>query len=727
MPRNIELTQLAGTLRRKGMDETEILETLRNAPERDGLPESELRGIARSIGSKPPGPPNRNQNYVHAAYADALHEWAAHRGWTVESVRALGATASGDGIVEIPMRDSSGRIIGRRLRRSDDQPFLKGSKAITRAGSKNGLICPWPLPAQDPVLLVEGEADACAALSAGWPSVMATPGAKPGRAISKFIQETLAGRAVVLAPHPDQAGRDWLDTQQSALANAQVEIRYIPALTEDLDGQLRVVSLTERPPILRQWIESALFYHQKPARALSAADPKTPSEALVTFNLTDDGNGLAIELIHADQLKFDWGIGRTGQWRVWRGSHWGLDNDGASARLAIQTVKARGRAAFEIDMPKPDRFALANFALRCENEGRLLAALDAAKRQPRIATTQATWDQNPMLLACPNVTVDLSTGQSREPSPADYISRCAGTTWDPAATCPRFTRFLQEIFDNDPDLIAFIQRAVGYSLTGEVSEQCFFILYGTGKNGKSTFLKILGLLLGDYARNADFQTFIPQKYPGAARDDIARLAGARFVSAKESYETAHLDEGIIKTLTGDDVVTTRHLYLENFEYVPQFKLWLAVNHRPTITGADDGIWRRVRLVPFTRQFTREIDPSLLQTLKSELPGILAWAVQGCLQWRAADLGWPTAVKSATEIYRTDMDLLGAFLDSLYTPSPLGQESAADLYHSYLDWAASNGEKQISQRALGLKLHERGFFKKKTTNGIVWLGLSLKHQ
>jgi putative DNA primase/helicase len=266
-------------------------------------------------------------------------------------------------------------------------------------------------------------------------------------------------------------------------------------------------------------------------------------------------------------------------------------------------------------------------------------------------------------------------------------------------------------------LIAFLQRTVGHTLTGLTSEQVLFLLYGTGANGKTTFLEALRALLGDYARQTDFSSFLTQK-TDRIRNDIARLAGARFVSAVEVQEGRALAEVIVKQLTGGDSVTARFLFKEFFEFVPQGKIYLAANHKPVIKGTDLGIWRRIVLVPFTVTIPPERqDKKLLEKLKAELPGILAWSVRGCLAWQKHGLEVPQEVQYATESYRDEMDVLKDFLTECCFEHPTAWVTAKALYQAYREWCERNGLRPLDQRDFGLRLTERCFDRDRGTGNV----------
>jgi putative DNA primase/helicase len=305
------------------------------------------------------------------------------------------------------------------------------------------------------------------------------------------------------------------------------------------------------------------------------------------------------------------------------------------------------------------------------------------------------------------------------------LTKAVGYDFDPSAPCPRWIRFLDEVFAGDRDLIGFVQRAVGYSLTGDTREQCLFLCHGKGANGKSTMLSTLRTVLGDYSANTPFSTFELGDRAGNT-NDLAALAGTRLVTAAETSEARRLNEARVKAVTGGDPVTARFLYTEYFTYVPTYKIWLSMNALPTVAGVDDGIWRRLRLIPFGVSFKGREDRTLEETLRAEVPGILAWAVDGCLDWqRRGDLLAPKAVTDATEAYRDESDIVGHFLGD--ATSKVGTDKgvkASDLYSAYTRWCLNMGEKPETATAFGRRLGDLGFEKKRAGVGMFYYGLSL---
>jgi putative DNA primase/helicase len=303
-------------------------------------------------------------------------------------------------------------------------------------------------------------------------------------------------------------------------------------------------------------------------------------------------------------------------------------------------------------------------------------------------------------------------------------TKLSPVAYDPAATASKWMAFLDRIFDGDASLIGFVQKAVGYSLTGDVSEQCLFLLHGSGANGKSVFLKTLTAMLADYGQTTRTETWMTKR-PGGVSNDVAALRGARFVSAVETDDGQRLAEGTVKALTGGDAVRARFLFQESFEFQPQFKIWLAANHKPEIRGTDHAIWRRIRLVPFNVTIPAlERNAHLDAELRSELPGVLAWAVEGCLAWQREGLGEPLAVKEATADYKDEMDALAEFFVDRCEVGEHYQATAGELFAAYESWCQSNGEPKQSQKWLGLQLKERGFEQSKSKHSRFWKGIGL---
>jgi len=289
---------------------------------------------------------------------------------------------------------------------------------------------------------------------------------------------------------------------------------------------------------------------------------------------------------------------------------------------------------------------------------------------------------------------------------------------------PLIKEFLLEIMDSSTDMISFIQRTLGYSLTGDTREQILPICYGVGANGKTTLLRLFQYMLGDYA-TATSTGMLMIKRNEAIPCDLAVLKGLRFVTASEVEEGQTFAESKVKELTGGDLITARHLYGDPFTFKPNYKIWLCVNHKPTIRGTDIGIWRRVHLIPFTVVIPKgRQDKSLPLKLSQELLGLLAWAVAGCLEWQKNGLSVPDAVEQATRGYREEMDVLGQFINERCTLHEDLSVQSSKLYAAWKSWCEINGEPERSNKWLTPRMEEKGFLSKRRKNGTWFLGIGL---
>jgi hypothetical protein len=302
------------------------------------------------------------------------------------------------------------------------------------------------------------------------------------------------------------------------------------------------------------------------------------SRTAVAFLRTDSGNAERFAADHGHEVRF---CHNTGKWFIWDGQRWVKDDIGQVYRLAKHTVRRMLAESLEAD--GDDRPVLVKHALRSESEPRLRALLNLARNERGMPVRVVELDSDPQLLNVSNGTIDLRTGLLREHRREDLITKLVPVQYDPAAACPLWLAFLEEVTGGNQDLLRYMQRAVGYSLTGNTVEHAVFLLYGTGSNGKSTFLESVRYLLGDYAQTAAFTTFMVSRQSSGPRNDLAQLQCARFVTASESEEGSRLAESFVKQVTGGDMVTARFLYGEHFEFRPQFKLWLGTNHKPAVS------------------------------------------------------------------------------------------------------------------------------------------------
>lgn len=418
---------------------------------------------------------------------------------------------------------------------------------------------------------------------------------------------------------------------------------------------------------------------------------------------TDVGNGKRLVRLYGPDIRFCKPVG----WLRWTGDRWQRDEVGGIVELAKESAKLLRVEAEALD--SDTRKAARKHALGSEKSERIGAAIKMAQTEEGIPIAFDRLDSDPWLLSVSNGVVDLRTGTIKPHDRRDYVTKHAYTQFDPDAPCERWIQFLCETFGEDRDLVAFIQKAIGYSLTGMTTEQVLFLCYGLGANGKSTMLGVFRLLMGEHATNADFSTFLASNKPAGhgPRGDLARLAGVRLVTSTEPDGAARFSESTIKSITGGDPITCAYKFQDEFSYVPQFKLWLAANHKPRIRGTDHAIWRRIRLIPFLNIVTNP-DKDLTTKLAAELPGILRWAVEGCMRWQREGLKPPASVLGATAAYRSEQDSLAEFLDDRCHVGPGFTCATSTLYAAYTKWCEDEGDEAQSKRTFGSMLAERGF-------------------
>lgn len=377
------------------------------------------------------------------------------------------------------------------------------------------------------------------------------------------------------------------------------------------------------------------------------------------------------------------------------------------------------------DSTNAERLDIEKYAIQSESMRRREASVRAAQYIPCLNATVDDLDKNPWLLNVENGTIDLLTGELLPHTKADMITKRAKAVFNKNADCPKWKQFIREIMDYKPDLVNFLQTAAGWAVSGDTSEQSMFILYGTGANGKSTFLNVIQNLLGDYSMSTNAETFM-YRQSDRATNDIARLRGSRFVVTTETEQGKRLSEHLIKQVTGNDALTARFLYGEYFNFVPTFKIFMASNHKPVIRGTDHGIWRRIKLIPFmTRVPEDKMDRYLEQKLLEEKSGILNWLIEGVLRWKREGLNPPALITNATDEYRGEMDVIGNFLKERCVNTPGAMIRARELFRVYQEWCEENNEHACSERFLGLRLKELGMAQKRSADGRYWQGLAIQ--
>lgn len=440
---------------------------------------------------------------------------------------------------------------------------------------------------------------------------------------------------------------------------------------------------------------------------------------MTSFALTDLGNGERFAEQNKDKARW---CQQWKTWLTWDGQRWHREGDLLARQRAKATVRSIYTEASQAS--DEDRVKISKHGQRSESVQRVDAMLKAAKAEKGMAIRAEDLDPDGWLLNCSNGIVDLKTGELLSHTPEYLITKMVKVDYKPEATCHNWLSFLDEIMCGDQEMISYLQRAVGYSLTGDTSEQCIFILHGTGANGKSTFLSPINTILQDYAMQSPVETFLDNRKKGA-NNDVARLQGARFVTASEPNADQRFAENLLKQVTGSDVVSARFLNQEFFDFKPVFKLFLATNHKPKVNSDDRAIWRRLRLIPFEVTIPdHQQDKHLLGKLESELEGILAWAVQGCLEWQKEGLGMPGRIQEATNEYAKEMDTFGRFLDDCCEQDTGLKTNTKALFNRYVGWCHEEGEQPLTKVMFGKKLGELGFEPARDRTGRGWKGVGL---
>ena len=449
-------------------------------------------------------------------------------------------------------------------------------------------------------------------------------------------------------------------------------------------------------------------------------------EKMRAYTFDDMGNAERFVDLFGENVRYCY---TEKKWYFYNSMRWSVDNLGVILRMAdkcVEAMKAEAKLYLQADEESGGDMAKAfekHMKSSRSNKSKK-AMLNEIEHHLPILPIQM--DRYKMALNTPSGIINLKNGDVKAHNPEYYFTKITSVDCAEAADCPRWLAFLDDIFAGDKDLIRYIQKAVGYSLTGSTAEQCAFFLYGTGRNGKSTFIDVIRDVFGDYAANIQPETImVKSSQSNAINSDIARLKGARLVTSVEPNEGVRLNEGLLKQLTGDDTVTARKLYSEEFEFKPEFKLWMATNHKPIIRGTDTGIWRRIHMIPFDVQIPEDkVDKNLTHKLKAEMTGIFKWCIDGCLMWQREGLQMPAAVLKSVREYRREMDVISAFIEDKCTLE--GTVQASTLYAAYVSWADSNNEYCMSNTKFSTEIAKR-FEKIKGRNYNYFTGISIRSE
>jgi putative DNA primase/helicase len=442
------------------------------------------------------------------------------------------------------------------------------------------------------------------------------------------------------------------------------------------------------------------------------------------IQFTDSTNAMRLIKLHGRDIRYN---SAWKKWVVWNGKFWEMDEGNV---LVHEKGLEMVRNIYDDLLKTADyreRIEIEKAAILSESVRRRKAFVEASTWVSALRIKTDELDPNPWLLNVKNGTINILNREFREHRQEDMITKIANVNYDPNADCPLWKNFIREILDYKADIIKFVQTAAGWSLSGDVSEQTMFILYGTGANGKTTFLNTIMRLLGDYAIATPTETFM-KKNGDSYTNDVARLRGTRFVTTTEVEQGRRMSEPLIKKITGNDEMTARFLYGEFFNFMPTFKIFMATNHKPVIKGTDHGIWRRIKLIPFTQRIPEEKqDKHLELKLREEASGILNWLLEGMANWNKEQLVPPKAVLYATDEYRGEMDVIGNFIQEKCEQKKELSIVIKKLYKAYSDWCEENNEHAVSERFFTLRLKEMGFVQDRTSTERFWVGVGLVNE
>ena len=497
--------------------------------------------------------------------------------------------------------------------------------------------------------------------------------------------------------------------RNSTLTSLAGTMRRRGMATEAIEAALLVENERCEPPLPEAEVRTI-------AQGIARYDPATER-----YRLTDLGNAERLIARYGQDLRW---CEPLGGWYVWDGRRWKLDMTGAVQRMAQATARAIYEEAAACDDPD-DRAKIAKHALASESASRQRAMLDLAWSQPGIAVTPDVWDSDPWALNVNNGTVDLRTGELREHRRADMLTKLAPVEYAPEVTAPTWQAHLER-FLPDPDLRRQVQRDLGLALVGETLEEALSIWYGTGANGKSTTSQTLERVLGEYAQSAAPNLLVASRHENHPTE-IADLRGARLVFSVEIGDNRNLDEAKVKMLTGGDTKKARLMRQDFFEFPQTFSIAMLVNHLPNISGTDDGIWRRIRLIPWAVRIPeaeRRPQAEILADLTAEGPGILRWLLEGLGDWRRDHRWIADAVTEATASYQADQDRLGAFLADCCEMGPHYTVSVSEFYDAYNAWCETNGQEAVGKVQAGKLLRQRGVVQRRDSTGKArrWVGV-----
>ena len=617
-------------------------------------------------------------------------------------------------------RDITGECPGRWLSLSNPRTYRWSPYGVFRTGS-------------DTVVITEGPGDGLTVVGAGYDALVIRGAALAAN--EELSAEVAAGldqySKVLVAGDNDAAGRRFTERLVGALGKYGVKVAPIAAPRDGWDltdwreddpdnfsSALAEAIRDARPKRKEVAVTEVRKSTEQPTRtgvmAVTEEDGRRAAAVINrmvdTYGDSDAANAHALVEWTGNTIKWSKGLG----FYVWNGRVW--EPSEAKVRQAVHRMGAALVLAGKVREAK-------GFTLT----SRIDDLIHELKSVPAVLVDPDEFDSKPDLLSFRNGVVDLRNGEIRPHVPEDMLTYSLDIDYDPNAECPRWERFLAEIFPEDPDLVPYMQRLIGYGITGHTSEQCFTVLWGKGANGKSVLTDTLSTIFKEVTTTTPFNTF-EDKGSGGIPNDLAALRGARLVMASEGDAGKPMSEAVLKRITGKDKVTARFLRQEFFTFSPTFLIMLATNHKPKFKGQDEGLWRRVKLIPFKRWFApHERDYDLDRKLLAESAGIVAWAVRGAMEWYRSGLRDPEVITQATREYRETSDALAGFYPGVLVPDPEGRVLGAEAYNAYRDWCEAEGlpQKERWRRTTFYNaMEERGVHRTKTAKGITLIGVRM---
>lgn len=670
----------------------------------------------------------RISQHVHAAanavriFADADEINPANSYVINKGIKPYLARQSKNGSIVLPIHGTDGAI--QSLQFID----CKGGKLFLRAAKKQEGRLYLGVPENGKrIFVVEGWATACSIHEAMGEAVATCFDGGNMAPITADLRRQFPDSPLVVAADLDAHGAGLKHGQAAAAAGKPASL-VLPVFSDGRDhGDYNDLAQAEGLNAVRQQL-SAVPKTSSYDVALSAGPPLLRRDARdgteTTRPLTELGNAHRMFDTNNGRLRY---VPEVQSWLVWHNDAWQWD-EGSRVRMLAANLPAAIYAEGSQHLTEADFFA--KWARKSQEQRTINAVVSILSDFASVRLQLSNIDANHFSVGFNDAqqVIDLRTGSARMTLPSDYITKSLRPkTIGNSEKALRWIQFLKQVFHDDWELIDWIHRFCGYLLTGSTQEQVFLFCFGHGANGKSVFIEVLKHIVGDYSRAIAPETLSESKrQAGSATPDLAALIGARLVLCSETEDNTALAESLVKSLVSGDSMAVRQLYAAPVQFTPNFKLVMAGNHKPIVRGNDNGIWRRVRLVPFNRTFEpAERDPHLLDKLKTEAPHILAWMVQGCIEWQRRGLAdVPKVIRQATDAYQVDQDLTGRWLDECTTNTPHGETTSSDLYANYKAWSLDNGLRPASAVALGRRLSERNYRVRQSNGKRFWCGLSL---